>query len=143
MYIARHYVRVNGKMFTPGEVITESISKEKESRLLEKGAISKVEDAPVLRKEVITEGVSKEEDTPDPRESEIDHKEDQEIGNTEENDDEEDATDEAEASDEEAPAIDVTDGIVSDPANEEPDPSTRKRGSKKKTRRTADEGCDP
>jgi len=38
-YIALHYVRVNRKMYTPGEIIHEEIPQEKSKRLLEKGAI--------------------------------------------------------------------------------------------------------
>lgn len=46
MFIAVHYVRINGTMFAPGETITESIAPEKEARLLDMGAIREAAEAP-------------------------------------------------------------------------------------------------
>lgn len=39
MYIAKHYVRVNGKMYTRGEAIPDGLSADKVAWLMESGAI--------------------------------------------------------------------------------------------------------
>ncbi len=39
MYIANHYVKVKGNLYTPGEIIPDELDAEKRNRLLEKGAI--------------------------------------------------------------------------------------------------------
>ena len=118
MYIARHYVRVNGKMFTPGEVITEAIPDSKARRMLAIDAISKTEDAPILNERGPYSDAVQENAQPE--------------GN--EQDAESDAEDEEEADEEaEAPEIDVMDGIVAEPEPEEaPAATPRKRSSKKK-----------
>lgn len=117
MYIARHYVRVNGKMFTPGEVITEAIPDSKARRLLAIGAVSKTEDAPILNERGPAPDAVQE--NAQPKENEQDAESDAE--------DEEEADEEAEA-----PEIDVMDGIVAEPEPEEAPAAPRKRSSKKK-----------
>lgn len=42
VYCAVHYVSVNGKMFTPGEVITEEMTNEKVEWLMSKGALKMI-----------------------------------------------------------------------------------------------------
>lgn len=130
MYIARHYVNVNGKMFTPGEVITEKITEEKERFLMGHDAISKMETAPIQHErgpapDGEKESAKQEDDKQDystPVASAL--PEPEEADDTDDTEDEEDA---------EAPEIDVTDGIVTEPEPEEaPAASTSKRGGKKK-----------
>ena len=111
MYIARHYVRVNGKMFTPGEVITEAILNDKAIRLAALNAIDRIDDAPIQN-----------ERGPAPDGKQEDSKQEDAapvasgLPEPEEDDDTDDAEDETEA---EAPEIDVTDGIVAEPEPEE------------------------
>lgn len=125
MYIARHYVRVNGKMFTPGEVITEAIPNDKAIRLAALNAIDRIEAAPIQ---------NERGPAPDGKQ-EDDKREDAApvasgLPEPEEDDDTDDAEDEEEA---EAPEIDVTDGIVAELEPEEaPAATPRKRSSKKK-----------
>lgn len=120
MYIARHYVNVNGKMFTPGEVITEKITEEKERFLMGHDAISKVEDAAAPQES---------EHAPNPEQASGEPDNDGAPALPEDND----AADEETEGEEEAPEIDVTDGIVTEPEPEEaPAASTSKRSSKKK-----------
>lgn len=123
MYIARHYVRVNGKMFTPGEVITEAIPNDKAIRLAALNAIDKVADiSPSENEAELADGLKQESNEPDysaPVASALPEPE---------ADDTDDAEDEEEA---EAPEIDVTDGIVSEPEPEEAPATPRKRSKKK------------
>ena len=124
MYIARHYVRVNGKMFTPGEVITETISNDKAIRLAALNAIDRIEDAPIQNERGPAPDIKQEDGKQDnaaPVASTLPE--------PEEDDDTDDAEDEEEA---EAPEIDVTDGIVAEPEPETPAATPRKRSSKKK-----------
>ena len=107
MYIAIHYVRVNGKMFTPGEIITEKIAPEKAERMSRLGAVRAA-------------------DTACDREESADRVTDEQNKNCEEAT--EAALDETDADDEDAPTpeIDVTAGIV--PAET---PREKARGRKK------------
>lgn len=125
MYIARHYVRVNGKMFTPGEVITEAIPDSKARRMLAIDAISKTDDAPIQNERGPAPDGKQEDDK-----TEYSAPVASGLPVPEEDDDTDDAEDEEEA---EAPEIDVTDGIVAEPELEEaPAAPPRKRSSKKK-----------
>lgn len=56
MFIAVHYVRINGVMFTPGEIITESMAPEKVAWLLGKGAIRRTAEAPISAPQAEAEG---------------------------------------------------------------------------------------
>ena len=104
VYIAKHYVSVNGRMYSPGEVFSEDIPKSKEDWLRSKGAI---EPAGCTAQEVFEEnGISDTEDL-----------------ETEEPETEEPETEETE----EAPEIDVMDGIC---AAEEAEPPKKRRGRK-------------
>lgn len=117
MYIAKHYVRVNGKMYTKGETITDELSADKAMWLVEAGAIEEV--APGLaavRPE--TEAAMQPEQTAA-----------QEAEPTEEAPEEE-VDEEAEA-----PEIDVMAGIVAGGQEEAPKKTTRKTAAKKTTER--------
>ena len=128
MYIARHYVRVNGKMFTPGEVITEAIPDNKAGRLLAIGAISKAEAAPVQNERGPVPDGKREDDK-----TEYSAPVASGLPVPEEDDDENDTDDAEDEEESEAPEIDVTDGIVAEPEPEEaPAATPRKRSSKKK-----------
>lgn len=129
MYIARHYVRVNGKMFTPGEVITEAIPNDKAIRLAALNAIDRIEDTPIQ---------NERGPAPDGKQEDSEQGDDKQdnaapvasaLPEPEEDDDTDDAEEEEEA---EAPEIDVTDGIVAEPEPEAPAATPRKRSSKKK-----------
>ena len=138
MYIARHFVRVNGKMFTPGEVITENIPDEKAAWLLGGGAVSELEDAPDREANERGPAPRQKDDKPDndaaamARENHaaqmaaLGYGPDGMPAAPEDAETDEDDDDEAEA-----PEIDVTDGIVAEPEPEEA-PAPRKRSSKKK-----------
>lgn len=123
MYAARHYVRVNGKMFTPGEIITEKIDEDKAARLVRLSAISMMADEARTDMEPVKRGPAPEDtsvtDTPGMPDGEECSGKPVEADVSE---DEEEA---------EAPEIDVTDGIVAD-AEEAPAAAPRKRTVKKK-----------
>lgn len=109
MYIATHYVRVNGKMFTRGEEITEELSEDKIEWLTRAGAIKEVAPA-ISAKEPAKEPEAEEEPQQDAQEIET-----------------EEADEEAEA-----PEIDVMAGIVQSGAEE---PEKRKTAAKKQAGR--------
>ena len=130
MYIARHYVRVNGKMFTPGEVITEAIPNDKAIRLAALNAIDKIEAAPIQNERGPAPDGKQEDDKTEcsaPVASGLPVPEEDDGEN--DTDDTDDAEDEEEA---EVPEIDVTDGIVAETEPEAPAATPRKRSSKKK-----------
>ena len=56
MFIAVHYVRINGSMYAPGESITEEIAPDKEARLLDKGAIRRAAEAPLSAAQAEADG---------------------------------------------------------------------------------------
>lgn len=105
MYVANHYVRVNGKMFVAGEVLPE-ISEEKAAWLIWAGAIHEIAPVPDLtegsmsdRSGDTTNGQTEEEGKNPPPESETTE------GETPESEIEEEA---------EPEEIDVMAGIVTD-----------------------------
>lgn len=110
-YVAIHYVRVNGVLYTPGEIINADIPKEKEKRLLEKGAIRKTGAS------FSVPCVSAPYDTPAPAEPE-NQPESAEETEPEEADEEDES--------EEAPVIDVSDGIIAEPVTDEEKPKANK-----------------
>ena len=103
-YVAIHYVKIAGRMYTPGEIFTAELPAEKEQRLITKGAIRAMPD------EV------KEPETPIETRITQSASEGTDYGETDEAEDE-------------APEIDVMDGIVDDdvPAVEKAKPKTRRR----------------
>ena len=110
-YVAIHYVRVDGALYTPGEVINADIPEEKEKRLLEKGAIRKTGASfsdpciPVPDDSLVLPEPEKQPDSA-----------------------EETATEEAdeETEMEDAPVIDVSDGIIAEPEADEEKPKAKK-----------------
>lgn len=117
MYVAKHYVRINGVVYTPGEIIP-SVKKESVNRLLAIGAIC------------IIEPVAKEENTEGAANSAPDSlpvaDTDSETDLTNDSTDDletEPVGDSAVPNDAEIPEIDITDGIVT----EQP----KKRGKRK------------
>lgn len=127
MYIARHYVRVSGKMFTPGEVITEAIPNDKAIRLAALNAIDKIEAAPIQNgREPAPDGKQEDDKT------EYSAPVASGLPVPEEDDDENDTDDTEDETEAKAPEIDVTDGIVAEPEPEAPAATPRKRSSKKK-----------
>lgn len=114
MYMANHYVRVNGTVYVKGECITEDLPAEKEAWLLRAGAIRVMEDH---RQELPAQ-----EPAPEPEE--------------EAEDVEEACADpEAEEADEdvEAPEIDVMAGIVTpEPQHEQKQKHVRKAAERRK-----------
>ena len=127
MYIARHYVRVNGKMFTPGEVITEAIPNDKAIRLAALNAIDRIEAAPIQNERGPAPDGKQEDDK-----TEYSAPVASGLPAPEEDDDENDTDDAEDEEEAEAPEIDVTDGIVAETEPEAPAATPRKRSSKKK-----------
>jgi len=103
-YVAIHYVKIAGRMYTPGEIFTAELPAEKEQRLITKGAIrampGEVKEPEIPIESGITQSTSEDDD----------------YG-------------EADETEDEAPEIDVMDGIVDDdePAAEKAKPKTRRR----------------
>lgn len=115
MYIAKHYVRVNGKMYTRGETIPDGLSADKVAWLMESGAI-----------EEFAPGYAPEDTAPEPEEEP--KPEQQEEAGTPKEEPAEEADDEAEA-----PEIDVMAGIV--PGNDEETEKPARKTTKKQTGR--------
>lgn len=114
MYVATSFI---GSSITPGEVIPSDIPVEKLEWLKKAGAVREI--APVSDMSVSVE----------PKESET-----QKIGTaTETNDAENEASEEVQFDEEEAPEIDVMDGVVA-PKGEEPEKPTRIRTRKPATK---------
>ena len=117
MFIAVHYVRINGSMYAPGESITEDIAPDKEARLLDKGAIRRAAEAPLSAAQAEAEGFV-----------EPGTKSDAEGGAEAEAEVESDAEEEYE--DAEPIEIDAADSIT--PAEEPPTPEEKKPTRKRK-----------
>ena len=123
-YTAKHYVRISGRKFTPGEIIDIPIPEEKLERLLrlnaiERNAICSIVDAPDDTDESADERGAGQSDTED------------EAGASERM---EYATTDGSEEVEEAPEIDVMDGIVSH-ADEQPEAESEKKETAKKSTR--------
>jgi hypothetical protein len=104
MYIAKSYI---GREFVPGEVLPDDLPEEVVERLLRAGAIREVEGVAVSAAPLApTDPPADPEGEPEDPESEIDD-------------------------DAEPEEIDVTAGIVTDPAPEKPKRTARKSGGKK------------
>ena len=161
-YIANHYVNLDGKVYIPGEVITEQIDADKEEWLLGKGAIRKkvasdsfFDDAEDEQAQAtVTDQGDKDgkndedsseddaegtEDTEDSEDNTEDSKDAEDTedseDNTEDSEDAEDAEDEEEYEDVEPPEIDVADSIVApaeEPAAEDKKPARKRKGGKEK-----------
>ena len=119
MYVATHYVRVNGKMYTRGEILPEGLPAEKIAWYQKTGAIEEVAPA------------SGAEDPQEETLSEQEH-DDQETESFEE-------VEEPDEELEEAPEIDVMAGIVPDrqedaPEEAEQKPSAKKTGGRRKNK---------
>lgn len=134
-YIAKHYVDIGRRMYTPGEIVDVKIPENKLDRLLEKGAI-----IPCPAATVITEDTGDDDADGVP----VDDKE-----QTRENykqqmnslgydasgdplpDDAEAAEETEETEEVEAPEIDVMDGVISAPEAEAEPPKKTTKGRKK------------
>lgn len=117
MYIAKHYVRVNGKMYTRGEAIPDGLSADKVAWLMESGAIE--EFAPGY---VAEDTATEPEEEPEPEQPEE--------AKTQEEEPAEEVDEDAEV-----PEIDVMAGIVGDEQEETPNKAARKTTAKKTTER--------
>lgn len=109
-YTAKHYVKIAGRKYTPGEIIDIQIPEEKLKRLLRLKAIAPASSA------------------------DLDPADDTAGGDPKEPQDEEEPTEEEADEEAEAPEIDVMDGIVSaaeEPAEEAPPKKTTSKGRKK------------
>ena len=121
-YTAKHYVRISGRKFTPGEIIDIPIPEEKLERLLRLNAIERnsifaiAGEAHDVTDESVDECGAGQRDTADDADS-SDRMERA-------------ATDESE----EAPEIDVMDGIISH-ADEQPEAESDKKETAKKSTR--------
>ena len=115
MFIANHYVKVNGKMFMKGERIPDGLSAEKLRWLIDTGAVHETASVSAVFED--TEETGYPEDTP-------------ETGEIKAVPDPEEETD----PDTEAPEIDAMAGIVRN-ESEEPKKSARKNKTKKEGRK--------
>ncbi|MBQ8708778.1 MAG: hypothetical protein IJ523_11880 [Succinivibrionaceae bacterium] len=121
MYLANHYVRINGKMLKRGEKIPEGLPQGKIEWLLSAGAIKEIAPASLGEPEEVPE------DTEDATEDAAQQAEGEEPGT-------EDAAEEAD-DEAEAPEIDVMSGIVAGETEEEQKKTTRRTSAKKQTGR--------
>lgn len=124
-YTAKHYVRISGRKFTPGEIIDIPIPEEKLERLLRLNAIERntifsiADEVPDDTDESADERGDGQSDTED----EAGSSDRMDIAATEEGDEAE-----------EAPEIDVMDGIISH-ADEQPEAESEKKETAKKSTR--------
>lgn len=123
-YTAKHYVRISGRRFTPGEIIDIPIPEKKLERLLrlnaiERNTICSVVEVPDGTDEIADERGAGQSDTEDDADSSDSM--------------ESTATDESEEA-EEAPEIDVMDGIISHADEQSEAESEKKETAKKSTR---------
>lgn len=114
MYKARHYVRVNGKMYRDGETIPEELSAEKAAWLMGVGAIEIA--STVMAADQITEP----EEMPEQMQADVPERPMDYV------EEEEEA---------EVPEIDVMAGIVAETLEEEPKKTARKNSRKTTERR--------
>ena len=124
MYLANHYVRINGKMLKRGEKIPEGLPQGKIEWLLSAGAIKEIAPASSGEPEEVPEDT---EDATEDAEDAAQQAEGEEPGT-------EDAAEEAD-DEAEAPEIDVMSGIVAGETEEEPKKTTRRTSAKKQTGR--------
>lgn len=127
MYIANHYVRINGKMYIKGERIPDGLPAEKIKWLLEADAIHEGASAAKEQETPEEPEMPAQADTADEAGEEV--TKEAETADTEQEEAEE-ADDEAEA-----PEIDVMAGIVEGEAEEEPKKPTRRTSAKKQAER--------
>jgi hypothetical protein len=119
-YIAIHYVKVAGRTYTPGEIFPAEMTPEKEERLLRLKSIRRIEeDAPMSVAPVKTE-VAEEPEAP---------KEPEAAEETQGDGGEDDGFTEA---DEDAPEIDVMDGLVPPVSEEAPKTPAKTKAAAKK-----------
>lgn len=111
-YAAKHYVKITGQKFMPGEIIDIPIPEDKLPRLLKIGAVIPL--APTASnafdsqlEDVNGDSSGDSKDTPDEAESNVETDEDAEV-----------------------PEIDVMDGIVAKGAEDAPTKSTAKKPAK-------------
>ena len=124
MYLANHYVRINGKMLKRGEKIPEGLPQAKIAWLLSAAAIKEIASASLGEPEEVPEDT---EDATEDAEDAAQQAEGEEPGT-------EDAAEEAD-DEAEAPEIDVMSGIVAGETEEEPKKTTRRTSAKKQTGR--------
>lgn len=135
-YTAKHYVKIAGRKYTPGEIIDIPIPEEKLKRLLRLKAIAPASSAD-LDPADDTAGSDEDggkENVRDNYASQLDNLGYDPSGDPKEPQDEEEPTEEEADEEAEAPEIDVMDGIVSaaeEPAEEAPTKKTTSKGRKK------------
>jgi len=125
MFIAVHYVRINGTMYAPGETITENIAPDKEARLLDKGAIRIAAEAPFPAPQTEAEGFV---DVDEKGGTEGDSGAESEVEPIAAEDEADEEYEEAEPME-----IDATESITTaeePPVEEEKKPSRKRRGGK-------------
>lgn len=113
-YVAKHYVKVDGRVRLPGEIFCKDYDEKAEKRLIETGAIRRA-DAPVSHA-IEADPVIPQEEATEQNEAEPEHIE----ADAQQTEDE--------APDMEPPTVDVADAVVTAPA---PAKKDDKRGAKK------------
>ena len=132
-YTAKHYVKIAGRKYTPGEIIDIPIPEEKLKRLLRLKAIAPASSADLDPADDTAGGDEDagKEDVRDNYASQPDNLGYDHSGDPKEPQDEEEPTEEESDEEAEAPEIDVMDGIVSaadEPAEEAPPKKTTSKG---------------
>ncbi len=120
-YVARHYISVAGRTITPGEVFEAEFERDTLSRLLRLGAVETCKSNACVKSDAGTDGDDSPRKAPEETEDETNNGE---IGDPDEADDGE--------ADKETPEIDVSEGIVEQPA-----PTAEAKTAKPKQRQTA------
>ena len=126
-YTAKHYVKISGCRFTPGEMIDIPIPEDKLKRLLRLKAVERVPG-------IVADPADGNAGGDEGDASQLDNTGYDPSDNPEETPDEEEPDEEETIEETEAPEIDVMDGIVSaaeEPAEEAPPKKTTSKGRKK------------
>lgn len=126
-YLAKHYVNIAGRMYTPGEIVDREIAQSKLQRLIRLGAVTPCPGAAVNAKEENNVPDNNPADKPATVETNAEDSAEETEG--EEREEAEVEADEYEETD--APEIDVMDGIVSAAETDEPAPKKTTKGRKR------------
>lgn len=124
-YAAKHYVKITGQKFMPGEIIDIPIPEDKLPRLLKIGAVIPL--APTAPITAVTD--SDKENAPHDCDDRLDGMSDDSSGNSGESPDDAEPAMESDE-DAEVPEIDVMDGIVAGNAEDAPAKTAAKKPTK-------------
>ncbi|MDD3881896.1 MAG: hypothetical protein PHI27_06555 [Eubacteriales bacterium] len=126
-YKANHYTKINGRLYSPGEIVDEAIPTNEAERLTKLGALTAIDAPSVSLPE-------KAEPPAPPKSEQHDDGEGGEDDGQEQSEDNGDGEDEDEDATEPPPEIDIADGIVDAPESPEPPASEAKKAANKPKR---------